>query len=81
MKLRSKILFALIAVSVLPLIISLWVVGGKVNGKLEKELQDRARFSSIFIEQTTTKTSVENLQLIELIAASPLTVNAVYSAS
>ncbi len=81
MKLRSKILVALIVVGVLPLIVSLWIVGGVVSGELEQEMEARARFSSIFISQITTNTSTENLQLIELLSANPFMVNAVYSAA
>jgi methyl-accepting chemotaxis protein len=81
MKLRSKILVALVSVSVIPLVLSLWVVGGMVAGELEVQMQVRAQDSANFIEQTTTVTSAENLTLVKMLASNPFMVNAVYSAS
>ncbi len=80
MKLRSKILLALVSVGVLPLVISLWVVGGIVSSELEGQTQVRAQDSANFIEQTTTNTSAENLTLVKMLASNPFMVNAVYSA-
>jgi len=80
MKLRSKILLALISVSVVPLVISLLMIGGMVSDELEVQLAVRAQDSANFIEQTTTRTSSENLTLVQLMANNPFMVNAVYSA-
>jgi methyl-accepting chemotaxis protein len=80
MKLRFKILLALISVSVIPLVISLWVIGGMVSGKLEDQVQIRSQDAANFIEQITTKTSADDLTMVEIIARNPLLVNAVYSA-
>ena len=81
MKLRSKILLALVSVSVLPLVISLLMIGGMVSDELEVQMQVRAQDSANFIEQTTTRTSTENLTLIQMLASNPFMVNAVYSAA
>ncbi len=80
MKLRSKILFALVSVGVVPLVISLWVVGGIVSNELEIQTQVRAQDSANFIEQITTSASTENLTLVKMLASNPFMVNAVYSA-
>jgi methyl-accepting chemotaxis protein len=81
MKLRSKILLALVSVGVIPLIIALWVVGGMVANDLETQMQIRAQDSANFIEQTTTKASTENLTLVQMVASNPFMVNGVYSAN
>ncbi len=81
MKLRSKILLALVSVSVIPLILSLWVVGGMVAGELEIQVQERARGSANFVEQITRKSSSENLTLVQMLASNPFMVNALYSAN
>ena len=80
MKLRSKILLALVSVGVVPLVISLWVVGGIVASELEVQTQVRAQDAANFIEQTTTSASTENLTLVKMLASNPFMVNAVYSA-
>jgi methyl-accepting chemotaxis protein len=79
MKLRSKILLALVSVGVVPLVISLWVVGGMVTEELEVQVQVRAQDGANFIEQATTKASSENLILVEMMSSNPFLVNAVYS--
>ncbi|MCK4509621.1 MAG: hypothetical protein KAU27_13815, partial [Desulfuromonadales bacterium] len=70
MKLRSKILLALVSVSVVPLVISLWMVGGMVGSELEIQMQLRAQDSANFIEHTTTSVSTENLTLVQMLAGS-----------
>jgi methyl-accepting chemotaxis protein len=80
MKLRSKILLALVSVGVVPLVISLFMVGGMVADELEVQMQVRAQDSANFIEQTTTKASTDNLMLVQMLASNPFMVNAVYSA-
>ena len=80
MKLRSKILLALISVGVIPLVVALWVVGGMVASELEVQVQVRAQDSANVIEQTTTKTSSDDLALVALLSGNPFLVNAVYSA-
>ena len=60
MKLRSKILLALVSVSVIPLVISLLMIGGMVSDELEVQMQVRAQDSANFIEQTTTRTSTSS---------------------
>jgi len=80
MKLRSKMLLALVSVSVVPLVIALWIVGGIVANELEIQMEVRARDAANFIEQTTTKASSEDLTLVQMLAGNPLLVNAVYSA-
>jgi methyl-accepting chemotaxis protein len=79
MKLRSKILLALVSVSVVPLIVSLWIVGGMVGSELEVQMQLRAQDSANFIEHTTTSISKENLTLVQMLAGNSNMVNAVYS--
>ena len=69
MKLRSKILLALVSVSVIPLVLSLLMIGGMVSDELEVQRQVRAQDSANFIEQTTTRTSTENLTLIQMLAS------------
>jgi len=81
MKLRSKILLALVSVSVVPLVISLLMVGGMVSDELEVQMQGRSQDSINFIEQTTTRTSAENQMLVQMLASNPFMVNAVYSAA
>ncbi len=81
MKLRSKILLALVSVSVVPLVVSLWLAGSMVTEELDTQLQVRAQDSANFIEQTTTGASTENLLLVKMIASNPFMVNAVYSAT
>jgi methyl-accepting chemotaxis protein len=80
MKLRSKILLALIFVGITPLVISLWVIGGMVNDGLEAQTQARTQQVADFIQQTIIRTSEENLTLVQQMASNPLMVNAVYSA-
>jgi len=80
MKLRSKILLALIFVGVTPLVISLWVIGGMVNDALEAQTQVQTQQVANFIQQAITRTSAENLTLVQMMASSPFIVNAVYSA-
>ncbi|MBW2473088.1 MAG: HAMP domain-containing protein [Deltaproteobacteria bacterium] len=80
MKLRSKILLALISVGVIPLVVALWVVGGMVASELELQVQMRNQDSANFIEQATTKTSSGDLALVTLLSSNPFLVNAVYSA-
>ncbi len=79
MKLRSKILLALVSVSVIPLVFSLWVVGNMVISELETQMQLRAKDSANFIEQTTTTVSSETLLLVQMLAGKSNMVNAVYS--
>ncbi len=81
MKLRSKILFALVSVGVIPLVLSLWVVGGMVADELEVQTQARLHDSANFVEQTTTNISAESLKLLQMLAGNPFMVNAVYSAA
>ena len=80
MRLRSKILFALVSVGVIPLVISLWLAGNMIAGELESQMQVRAQDSANFIEQTTSSISTENLTIVQLLASNPFMVNAVYSA-
>ena len=80
MKLRSKILVALISVGVLPLLVSLVIIGSITSKELETQMLDRARFAANFIEQTTTSASTEGLTLIAMQASNPFVVNAIYSA-
>ena len=80
MKLRSKILLALISVGVIPLVVALWVVNGMVASELELQVQMRNQDSANFIEQATTKTSSDDLALVTLLSGNPLLVNALYSA-
>ena len=70
MKLRSKILISLVSVGVIPLVVALWVVGDMVLNELEAQVKVRSTDSIIFIEQTTTNMSSEELTLIETIANS-----------
>ncbi len=79
MKLRAKILLALVSVSVIPLIFSLWMVGGMVISELEAQMQLRAQDSANFIEHTTTSVSTETLMLVRRLAGESKMVNAVYS--
>ncbi len=79
MKLRFKILLALVIVSVVPLVVSLWIAGGMSIKELEVQLADRVERASIFLQQTTTNSSTENLKYIKLLAGNPFMVNAVYS--
>ncbi len=79
MKLRSKILLALVSVSVIPLVLSLWMVGAMVGSELEVQMQLRAQDSANFIEHTTTSISTENLTLVQMLAGNSNMVNAVYS--
>jgi methyl-accepting chemotaxis protein len=81
MKLRSKILFALVSVGVIPLMISFWVIGGMVADELDVQTQARVRDSAHLVEQTTISTSTENLTLVQMLAGNPFMVNAVYSAA
>ncbi len=80
MRLRSKILFALVSVGVIPLVISLWLAGSMISGELEGQMQVRAQDSAHFIEQTASGISTENLTIVQLMASNPFMVNAVYSA-
>ncbi len=79
MKLRSKILLALVSVSVIPLVLSLWVVGGMVISELEVQMQQRSQDSANFIAQTTAAISSENLVLVRMLAGDYNTVSAAYS--
>lgn len=81
MRLRSKILLALVSVGVVPLVIALWVVGGMVLDEMEAQTAVRSSDSVVFVEQTTAQMSAEELRLIEIIAKSPLLINAVYSST
>jgi methyl-accepting chemotaxis protein len=81
MRLRFKILFALIIVSIVPVVISLWIAGGMSVNELEGQQAAKVERASIFLQQTTTNSSKENLGYIKLLASNPLTVNAVYSAT
>jgi methyl-accepting chemotaxis protein len=81
MKLRSKILLSLVSVSVIPLVAALWFAGGMATGELEKQMQSQLRRQAIYLQQSTTISSSENLNYITLTAQSPLLINAVYSAS
>jgi len=80
MKLRSKILLALVAVAVVPLVASLWFAGGMATGELEHQIDNQLRHQAIFLQQTTTNTSAENLNYVRLLAQHPLLINAIYSA-
>ncbi|MEN8687090.1 MAG: methyl-accepting chemotaxis protein [Desulfuromonadales bacterium] len=80
MKLRSKILLALISISVIPLVIALWVVGGMVASELELQVQVRSQDSVNFIEKTTSRVSSDDLERVALLSGNPFLVNAVYSA-
>ncbi|MBE0575401.1 MAG: HAMP domain-containing protein [Desulfuromonadales bacterium] len=80
MKLRSKILLALVSVGVIPLMLSLWVIGGMVADELEAQLQARVYDSANFIKQTTSGSSIEKETLVQMLAGNPFLINAVYSA-
>ena len=79
MKLRFKILLALVIVSIVPLVISLWIAGGMSIKELNGQLSSRVNRASIFLQQTTTNASMENLKYVKLLANNPFMVNAVYS--
>ncbi len=79
MKLRFKILLALVIVSIVPLVISLWIAGGMSIKELNGQLSSRVNRASIFLQQTTTNASMENLKYVKLLANNPFLVNAVYS--
>ena len=81
MKLRSKILIALVSVGVIPLVLSLWIIGGMVAEELEVQMQARVHGSANFVEQAATSRSAENLMLVQMLAGNPFMINAVYSAS
>ncbi|MDH3454226.1 MAG: methyl-accepting chemotaxis protein [Desulfuromonadales bacterium] len=81
MRLRSKILLALVSVGVIPLLLSLWVIGGLVADELEVQMQGRIHDAANFVEQTTASISTENLTLVQMLASNPFMVNAVYSAA
>lgn len=81
MKLRSKILLALVSVGVIPLVVSLWVIGGLVADESEMQTLARVHDSANFIRQTRTGISTENLTLVQMLASNPFLVNAVYSAT
>lgn len=80
MRLRFKILFALIAVSIVPLVISLWIAGKMSLEELEGQQTAKVNRAAIFLQQTITNSSMENLKYVKLMAGNPFTVNAVYSA-
>ena len=80
MKLRFKILLALVVVSIVPLVISLWIAGGMSIKELNGQLSSQVNRASIFLQQTTTNASMENLKYVKLLANNPFLVNAVYSA-
>lgn len=80
MRLRFKILFALIAVSIVPLVISLWIAGKMSLEELEGQQTAKVNRAAIFLQQTITNSSMENLKYAKLMAGNPFTVNAVYSA-
>ena len=80
MKLRAKILLALISISVIPLVIALWVVGGMVASELELQVQVRSQDSANFIDQTISRASLDSQEMVALLAGNPFLVNAVYSA-
>ncbi|RLD76084.1 MAG: hypothetical protein DRJ15_15985, partial [Bacteroidetes bacterium] len=70
---------ALVSVSVIPLVLSLWMVGAMVSSELEVQMQLRAQDSANFIEHTTTSISTENLTLVQMLAGNSNMINAVYS--
>jgi hypothetical protein len=80
MKLRFKILLSLVSVGVLPLVVSLWLIGGMAFGEFETQVLSRSQDAANFIEQSTTKISSEDLTLVEMMSGNPFLVNAVYSA-
>jgi hypothetical protein len=61
MKLRSKILLAPISVGVVPLLISLWVIGGMVSDKLDARMDARVQVSANFIEQTSRSAELDHV--------------------
>jgi hypothetical protein len=71
MKIRTKILLAMIAVSVIPLIIALWIVGNMAADDLEQQNLLRMKRAKIFVEQTVTYTSTELLNSIVALAHHP----------
>ncbi|MCK4536036.1 MAG: HAMP domain-containing protein [Desulfuromonadales bacterium] len=81
MRLRFKILLALVIVSVVPLVLSLWIAGGMSVKELEGQLFARADRAATVLEQTTTNASTENLNYIKLLATNLSTVNAVYTST
>jgi len=80
MKLRSKILLALVSVSVIPLIVSFWVVGGKVSTEMQNRIELRGQDAANFISVATSRTSTENLTLVQMLSSNPFMVNGIYSA-
>jgi len=81
MKLRSKILFALVTVGIIPLVLSFWIVGGVATSEQQKQVELRARDAANFISVATSKTSTENLTLVQALASNPFMVNGIYSAT
>lgn len=71
MKLRSKILLALLGVAVVPLVLSLWLAGRLAGGQLEAEVMLRMKRGAMFVEQNITKSSSETLNYLKLLASDP----------
>lgn len=61
----------MIAVSVVPLIIALWIVGDMAAGDLEQQNLLRLKRARIFVEQTVTYTSTELLNNITALSRHP----------
>jgi methyl-accepting chemotaxis protein len=81
MKLRSKILLALVTIGLIPLVISFLVVGGKVSTEMQERIEMRGQDAANFIAVAISRTSSENLILVQSLSNSPFLVNGIYSAA
>jgi methyl-accepting chemotaxis protein len=79
--LRWKILFAMIALSVIPLCVTLYILTGLTVKQFEKSMQDRFTQMANFTERNTTYSQRELLNYVKLTSRNNDLVNAVYYAS
>jgi methyl-accepting chemotaxis protein len=79
--LRWKILLAQIALSVIPLCVTLYILTGLTVKQFEKNMQDRFTQMANFTERNTTYSQQELLNYVKLTSRNNDLVNAVYYAS
>jgi methyl-accepting chemotaxis protein len=81
LKLRWKILLALVALSVFPLIITLYILSGLTVKEVERSMDARLRQAASFAERSMVYSQREVVNTIKLMSRNADMVNAVHDAS
>jgi len=81
LKLRWKILFALIGLSVTPMLVTLVLISGLTDDLIQRDMSQLAEKTGNFAERSTASSQRENANYIDLLCSNTDVVNATYYAT